>query len=322
MTIARNELRNRKSGESWVGLNANLSKQSVFNKTQDVSHIEAALQDFINNLPDPISTRDKEQILFRLRKEYISKNKDIDTIIHNPQAFMKLIDNCVRYQATNYYQTDALTTTGFLKLLGAQFVNAQFSTVFPLIALMAAQIAPVTAFNYTYHIGQPQGGEDLCANFFDRCIQGYLTEIGQLWKKDLPQVARIVDSEVAGVNHCVAQPELKTMLKRAYRGPNEYATNCTVNANTANAVKVSVQAKNIDPITCDIMQDSLIGLTQDCSKLTSSSSSKILLAAASVGGGITLAILAFGLYKAIKHRREQELVSNPEENSVKYGSMV
>lgn len=311
---ARNILRNRKTGESFdidsSGSLTPLHTQSVFRKKTDYSQFEQFIQQFSAMLPVTMSKNDREKMLIRVRQE----NKDISTIINNPQAFVKLMTELGKQiKSKEALDFNSRSITGFLKILGTSLLSAKLNTVFPGLAFLVLNAAPVAAESaYTYFQGQPTGGEDLCAKALHDCIQGYLTEVGQEWKKDLPQIVRIFDQEENGAAPCITQQDMKDMLTPVYHGPNEYASNCSINEILDHRGNLTVMATNVDPNTCDMMKQSVAGYASQCVAPTPSyEPSDVIKGVLAVGGLSGLVLLAFALYKYKEHQRSKsKLLSN------------
>jgi len=103
---------------------------------------------------------------------------------------------------------------------------------------------------------------------------------------------------------CISQENLKTMLERAYRGPNSFTTDCNINGAVQNLGNFTVTATNVDPITCDIMKDSTVGFADKCIPNTN------IGVVALIAAGISLpaiALLTYSLYKCVDQYREEKL---------------
>lgn len=319
-------LRNRRTNETFEVTPGGLSrvkKNSMFAKqTTDFSAIEQFIQEFRCQLPASLSSDDKDKITKKLRQELSQKNKDIDSLMNDEKSVEKLFLE-LKSQIKNLdgKKEDTHSTFEFLKSLISSIGAAKLNSAFPGLMLLSTFIPAAAAqFNYSYFPGQPQGGEDLCANTFNttlyNCIQGYLTELGQAWNPDMPQIARTFEPSVDGAkSNCINQADLENMLTRAYRGPNELGANCLVKEAIDNSGNISVFATKVDPITCDIMQDSAVGFAAECNAPPPSSNN---LLAGLIGGivltPIALITLAFALSKLKERNRPQELLDEEKGN--------
>jgi hypothetical protein len=306
-------LRNRKTGETFDVISnrslTTLNSQSVFKQPTDYSQVDEFVRYMASILPNTLVKSDKEKILTKLRQEYKQKINEISKIV-------KLITELNEQMKRKAKQESSSTSImAFLTLLGTSLVKAKLDSVFPGLAFFASLVVPAaTDAVYTYVQGPPTGGEDLCEDEIKNCIQGHLTELGKEWNSTLPQVARIFEpKDINATDTCGTHQDLQAMMRRAYRGPNEFATNCTISEIADNGGDITVKATNVDPITCDIMKDSLVGLAGRCRATPvptpptpTPTMDRGLKIGLGVGiGGVSLGLLSFALYKCVQHNRQQ-----------------
>lgn len=253
-------VRNRKTGEEFDGTGARVGL-FVNTKPVDYSPIEKFIQELSTKFPANLPTNEKDKILHSLRK-----NNEIKAFLHNPKEFTKLIDEInkqMKQAATS--KADSTSFATFLTSLGSSLASFQLNNVFPGLGILASLVAPAAANSaYSYFQGQPAGGEDLCANTLADCIQGYLTELGEGWNPDMPQIARVFEKSPGHNSTCISQTDLENMLDRAYRGPTMPVANCTVSGVVEKMGNFTLKATQVDPIACNLLADSAIGFADKC----------------------------------------------------------
>ncbi len=311
-------LRNRKTGETFDVISnrslTTLNSQSVFKQPTDYSQVDEFVRHMASILPNTLVKSDKEKILIKLRQEYRQKNKEIS-------EFVKLTTELNEQMKRKPKQESS--STSIMAFLGTSLtllVKAKLDSVFPGFSVLVSLVTPAAADAvYTYFQGPPKGGEDLCEDEIKNCIQGHLTELGKEWNSTLPQVARIFEpKDINATDTCGTHQDLQAMMRLAYRGPNEFATNCTISEIADNGGNITVKATNVDPITRDIMKDSLVGLAGRCRSTpvptpptpTPSTPTPTMDRGLKIGlgvgiGGVSLALLSFALYKCVQHNRQQ-----------------
>jgi hypothetical protein len=302
-------VRNRKTGEEFdvTGARVNLFANK---KPVDYSPIEQFLQELSTKLPANLPTNEKDKILHSLRK-----NKEISAILHNPKEFTKLIDEINKQmQHAASSTTDTTSFITFLKSLSSSLASAHLNSVFPGLGILANFVAPAAADSaYSYFQGKPAGGEDLCANTLVDCIQGYLTELGEGWNPDMPQVARVFENNPGLNSTCISQTDLENMLERAYRGPGASAANCSVSGAVENMGKLTLKATQVDPITCNLLADSTVGFADKCApKPPLTPDGKFALSVGLVVGVPALFVFAFMLTRCISRKNEEKMSLNAE----------
>jgi hypothetical protein len=170
-------MRNRKTRTEYsISADGSLTPLNMFAKRMDYSPIEEFIQQMAKRMPATMPAPLKEQLLNKLRQQFVGKEKEIKEIIDNPQAISKTINECSKHAGA----------PGFLQILAASLLNAQVNSLLPGLGIIMSQItAGAAQAAYTYPQGQPVGGEYLCDQALHDCIKGYLTEIG---KDGLPQI--------------------------------------------------------------------------------------------------------------------------------------
>lgn len=295
-------LRNRKTHETFTYEQGTLKSTSLFAKKVDAFQFNNFINELICKLPENISTNDRQKIIFNLRKAY-SESDALKEIDKNPEKFKQLMAEIKNQGGT---KSDSTSLSSFVKTIASSFINAQLNSIFPGLSLLFGAAA---ANSYMYHEGMPQGGEDLCEKALGECIQGYLAEMDETWSA---QIARDFTGNTNDSTSCITQNDLETMIRRGFQ-PNNDTVNCTLTNIVEPTGKSAVTATNLDQIGCNLMQDSLTGITTNCGLTPPQPSlNKNLLALGVVGGMVGLIAIVYVAHKCwtmSRQDREYERLS-------------
>lgn len=281
--------------------------------------VNESIKQFVYEMPGNFSTDQRQMILRTLLKSF-RENDKLVSLLNNPTALQQLAEEVID-QVKQEMASSPSSKKGLFEILGGTMVGAKLNGIFPGLGIFAGLITGSAAQTYSYFVGQPQGGEDLCVNAMGDCIQGYLAYLNKTWTSELPQAARVFQSSNPDAKACISHDGLATMLYRAYMGPSNQTAECILEKPLQNNQSVEVIATKVDQVTCNIMEDSLTGLASRCGESTSTRSAKLIVGDVMIGvcSAALLGIIAFGIYKCCEMRKEN---LNSKEDSKTYGSIV
>jgi len=293
------------------------SRASIFRVEEKVSELDELLDELIRELPANTPEKIRHSVRNQLRKILAPHQNNLQSLKQSTEEMEQLVTTLFSEMNRAAGQEENIVSVqSMFAAFAKHAVTAKLNVLLPFLPLLsfASFVAPAAASAYTAISGVPIGASDLCAGEISNCIRAYIVKNGGNWLPKYPLIARIFQAppNVTGVDPCISQQEVGSMITDLYRGHNDLSANCSFDV-TGHSGTASIFSTQTDPVTCNLMKDRGVSLMMHCNEppttnwppLTDSpvdSGDNTNLIPLAIGAGLVITLLVFLCCKRASHQ--------------------